>query len=47
MGVLPCLGAWQDNQEVCASVAIQILLKDPSVEPYVSGGTGGRLGSDA
>ena len=30
---------WNDNQEVSASVAIQIPPKDPSVEPYVSGGT--------
>lgn len=47
MGALPCLEAWQDNQEVCASVVIQTPLKDPSVEPYVSEGTGERLGSDA
>ena len=37
--VLPCFGVWNDNQEVSASVAIQIPPKDPSVEPYVSGGT--------
>ena len=38
MGGLPCIGVWNDNREVSASFAIQIP-KDPSVEPYVSGGT--------
>jgi hypothetical protein len=33
------LGVWHDNQEVCASVAIQIPLKGPFFEPYISGCT--------